>query len=61
VVLFVFLLVEKESAFDEIKEAIVECNQNDKVVEGISDNVAFEFITLDYGYNNRSSIYSGYD
>jgi len=56
-----FFLVEKECAFDEIKEAIVESNQNDKVIEGISDNVTFKFITLEYGYDNRSSIYCCYD
>jgi len=60
-VLFMFFLVEKECAFDEIKEAIVESNQNDKVIEGISDNVTFKFITLEYGYDNRSSIYCCYD
>jgi len=56
-----FFLVEKECAFDEIKEAIVESNQNDKVIEGISDNVTFKYITCGYGYDNRSSIYCCYD
>lgn len=47
------LFIEKESALDEIEEAVVENNENNKIVESISNDFSRENDGLEIGDYRR--------